>query len=262
MNFQPHINPVYPPNNNLIFEEWFSQNIPENTERKFLPVHFTSYWVNHNYGGDLQAHIALQDFINAQDISVKWYAVLQYDDGPMIDLSRLDIKVFGSGGGHLDVPIPLICQPHPNVPCGTRSVFASFAGAQNHPIRKRLFNFRTRPGYEMPRRPIKIQQYCELMAKSVFALCPRGYGASSFRICEALQFGAIPVYISDEFIIPQGLDFSKYGVIIKSDDLPHLNDILRAFRPAEIAAMQRNGQYIYQNYYTYEGCRKLIIENL
>ena len=35
------------------------------------------------------------------------------------------------------------------------------------------------------------------MANSKIALCPRGYGGSSFRFYEAMQLGAIPFLIGD-----------------------------------------------------------------
>ncbi|KAJ1465033.1 hypothetical protein T484DRAFT_1866809, partial [Baffinella frigidus] len=37
----------------------------------------------------------------------------------------------------------------------------------------------------------------DVTAASVFSLAPRGNGASSFRIFEALEHGSVPVYIYD-----------------------------------------------------------------
>lgn len=261
MNFQPHINTDYPPGNTLIFEEWFAQNLPDN-ERRFMPVFFTSFYVNNGYGKSYNANVRLREFIESLDHGRKWYTVLQYDDGPVIDLSKLDCIVFGSGGGRIDIPIPLICQPHPDVPRGTRTVFAGFAGGMTHPIRKQLLHFRNRPGFEIHRKAIPIKSYCELMARSTFALCPRGYGLTSFRICEALQFGAIPVYISDHYIIPKGLDFNDYGVLVHSSDVPRLEKILRNLSAQELKNKRKRGEEIYRDFYTYEGCRNLIINNL
>jgi len=45
--------------------------------------------------------------------------------------------------------------------------------------------------------PAYVQNYAETLCRSVFALCPRGYGRTSFRMYEAMQLGAIPVYIYD-----------------------------------------------------------------
>ena len=46
------------------------------------------------------------------------------------------------------------------------------------------------------------RRFVELMSRSVFALCPRGYGRTSYRMYEALQLGCIPVYIHDEPWLP------------------------------------------------------------
>ena len=45
-------------------------------------------------------------------------------------------------------------------------------------------------------------RYAEVMRESVFALAPGVYGITSFRLYEAMAFGCIPVYISDEFTTP------------------------------------------------------------
>ena len=53
------------------------------------------------------------------------------------------------------------------------------------------------------------ESFLDILTRSAFALCPRGYGKTSFRICESLEVGVIPVYIYDDPWIPFGhkLDF-------------------------------------------------------
>jgi len=41
-----------------------------------------------------------------------------------------------------------------------------------------------------------------LLADSVFGLCPEGFGHHSFRLLESMMFGAIPVVLSDEYVLP------------------------------------------------------------
>ena len=36
------------------------------------------------------------------------------------------------------------------------------------------------------------------MRDSLFSLCPRGYGPTSFRLYESIQLGSIPVYIAED----------------------------------------------------------------
>jgi len=263
-DFQYPIRVEYPPNNLIIFEEWFAANyIKTDNERIYLPIMWTSYYVNHKYGKDMKALRNLQKFIDSLDRSKKYYTVLQYDDGILNDISRLDIKVFGSGGGRIDFPIPLVTMPHPYNFEGEKDVFCSFAGGITHPMRAALFGMYTgKSGYQMEREILPIKDYCHLMGRSVFSLNPRGYGKTSFRICEALQFGAIPVYISDEFIIPGHKDFNEYGVLIHSDQINEIDDILKSISPDQIISKQEAGKRIYEEMFTFEGCKKLILDNL
>lgn len=267
--FRPTIKVEYPPNNKTIFEEWFSQNVEtflESTHREYLPIHWTSYYVNHGYGKDQKALSELQQFIDSLDTDKKYYTVLQYDDGILNDISRLDIKVFGSGGGRIDFPIPLVTMPHPYTFDSRRDVFCSFSGGMTHPIRNKivqLFHRSHGPNvFNIFTKPLPIRDYCEQMARSVFALAPRGYGKTSFRICEALQYGAIPCYISDEFIIPGHKDFNEYGVLIHSDQISDIDDILKSISVDQIVSKQETGKRIYQEMFTFEGCKKLILDNL
>lgn len=262
MNFKQSINTVYPPNNFQIFEEWFSDHFVETAkDRVYLDIWWTSFYVNHNYGKDLNANRELQNYIDSLDKTKKHFTVLQYDDGILNDISGLDIKVFGSGGGRIDFPIPLITMPHPYTFDVRRDTFASFAGSMTHSIRRQMMAF-YRHRYKLNKTNIGIRDYCEQMARSVFALCPRGYGESSFRICEALQYGAIPIYISDKFIIPGNIDFNEYGVLVHSSELRQLDKILKGFSADEIRSKQEAGRDIYKRVYTFEGCKKLILDNL
>ena len=59
----------------------------------------------------------------------------------------------------------------------------------------------------------------------MFTLCPRGYGPTSFRLYESINLQSIPVYISDEFILPfqNVVDWEKLAIILQEDEI-HLLD--------------------------------------
>jgi hypothetical protein len=258
--FRPHIKVEYPPGNRKIFEEYFNETQVVHIEREQLPINWTSYYVNHQYGKDRRKIQELQEFINSLDKSKKYFTVLQYDDSILNNISGLDIKVFGSGGGRIDSPIALLTAPHPyNFP-KDKPVFCSFSGSITHSIREQIV--RLYKNKFTIKKGLPIKPYCELMARSTFSMCPRGYGKTSFRICEALQYGAIPVYISDDFIIPYGRDFNEYGVLIHSDQIRDVEKILRSFTREQIAQKQEAGRKIYEELYTFEGARKWILENI
>jgi hypothetical protein len=259
--FKPHHPFEYPTNNHTTFEEWFAdQPIPE-TERKYLPVFWTSYYCKHQYGKNKKKMQDLQVFINS--LREKYWTIVQYDDSIINKLTHLDVKIYGMGGGRIDYPLPLICQPHPYKFEVERNIFASFYGANNHQIRKDLFLlYGVKGNYLISSIKVPISKYCETMARSIFALCPRGYGQSSFRICEALQYGAIPVYISDHFIIPFNKDFNEYGVTIHIDQVHNLDKILSDIPLCDIYKKREAGKKAYAEMFTYEGCYKQIIETL
>lgn len=253
--FQPFIKVAYPPGNDQIFEEWLIENFDH---PDYLPINWCAYQVNNNYGKSTKAMVAMQRFINSLPANRPYFTVTQYDDGPLAELRRLDMTVFGSGGGRIDFPIPLICKPHGRHN-NKRDIFASFIGSITHPIRKKMC--------ETTKTYIKtdhqhIEDFCNILSRSVFALCPRGYGLSSFRICEALEQGSIPVYISDRFIIPGNIDFENYGVLIHSSRVEEVDQILSSISPEEIAKKQVYGRMIYEKMFTFEGCRQLIIDNI
>lgn len=264
--FRPHIRVDYPPNNDLIFEEWFFKNIRFSErmgfdgKRTYLPIFWTSYYVNHNYGNDKVKLQELQDFINSLDKSKKYFTIVQYDDGILNDVSGIDLKVFGMGGGHYDYPLPLIAKPHPYSFTSQRDIFCNFMGGLTHQIRKDLLGVAKRAGYLVSTSSMPIEQYCLNLSRSVFTLAPRGYGVTSFRLMEAVQYGSIPVYISDHKMVPHNLAFD-YGVIIDPHDIPNIDKILRSFTPEQIAEKQEKLKAAYE-IFTYEYCKEAILKNI
>lgn len=253
--FQAPIKAEYPPDNKIIFEQWLIDNIGEYPgDRIYLPINWCGFFVNHNYGKNRTAMQSLQRFLNGIDRSKKYWTCTQYDLGILSNINHLDIKVYGSGGGRIDFPIPLVCQPH-GVQVSEREYWASFAGSMTHPIRKEMLNIK-RAKIVTDHMPIK--EYCKLMSESIFVLAPRGFGLTSFRICEALEQGCVPIYISDEFIQPFNIDFNDYGILTKLDDL----ETLFCISNEEIDQKLARGREIYRDYFTYEGLRKRIIETL
>jgi hypothetical protein len=100
------------------------------------------------------------------------------------------------------------------------------------------------------------------MSQSIFTLAPRGFGANSFRIAEAMQYGSIPVYISDEFILPFGVDFNRFGVLIEQNDAGRIEQVLELITPIEIIEKQNNLPGYYNEYYSFEGNMNSIKQSL
>ena len=67
--------------------------------------------------------------------------------------------------------------------------------------------------------------YVDVMRRSLFILCPRGYGSSSYRFFEALKIGRVPVVLSDAGFPPVGPDWGTCAVFIREaevEQIPHV----------------------------------------
>lgn len=268
MEFRPPMPIRYPEDNSRIFEiEYFlqSDSMPELPKtfdgRVYLPILWTSYYVVNNYGKNQVSIMKLQAFIDSLPRNLKYYTIVQYDDGILNDISELDIIVFAMAGNRIDYALPLICQPHAWTFEVPKKFIANFVGNDNHPIRTNLIRTtRLASRYYVNGRRLDLPDFCELLAKSTFTLCPRGYGATSFRIMEALQQGSIPVYISDFHILPHNsiIPFTEYGVIIHPEEVKDIVKILKSIPDEKIDAMRNAGKKAYQELYTYDSNIKII----
>ena len=260
--FQPHINPVYPPNNFLIFEEWFAQNYKGcNTDRVLLPFFPTSFWVNNDYAQDKVAKQEAQDYIDSLSNDTKYFGICQYDDGFLIDWKGKDVLEFNMSK-KIGVELPLLCMPHPYKFHSEKKWLANFVGSPTHPIREHARLLSNNQEYFISFDRMDIESYCRVMHESIFTLCFRGYGLNSFRCAESIQYGSIPVMISDEFILPSWVNFEEFGVLIKAEDANRIDEILSAIEPEEVINKQSRLQDIYEKYYTYEGCKNEIIKSI
>jgi hypothetical protein len=102
------------------------------------------------------------------------------------------------------------------------------------------------------------------MERSIFTLCPRGYGATSFRICEALQHGSIPIYVYDKPWIPwkDEFDFNKIGILIDESEIEDIPKIIKSKTEKDLVQYIKNAQQIYMDYFSFEGCSRQIINKL
>lgn len=259
--FTEQIGVAYPPGNKPIFEEWFSENYKGcNTDRELIPFFPTSYWVNNDYGNNAQSKLELQNYIDSLDIRKKWFCICQYDDGVMVDWKGLDVLEFNMSK-KVGIEIPLICQPHPYKFNTEKKYFASFVGGRTHPIRNELEKFKDLEDWYISFDPHSIEDYCRILHESVFALCPRGYGANSFRTTESLQYRTTPIYISDYFIGVFDADFNEFGLKVDSNDIGRLPKILDS-NCLDLMDKQTDIKHYYNEYYSYEGCFKNIIKSL
>jgi hypothetical protein len=260
---RPIINTTYPPENEILFEKWFSHHyLGDVSEREYLPIHYTAYQVNNNYGQDKAAMQKLQDYVDTLPNNKKYHTICQYDNGVGVDWKGKDVLEFNmSLNGENMYPLPLLCQPHSfDFAEEPKEYIANFIGNKTHPIRNQLEQLQNKEGYYISFQQHSIEDYCRKIYKSIFTLCPRGYGVNSFRINEAMQYGSIPIYISDEFIHPHNIPFNTYGFTIA--DGVDVFEYISSITPLQIYEKQERLKEYYEKLYTYQANFDLIIEHL
>jgi Exostosin family len=89
-------------------------------------------------------------------------------------------------------------------------------------------HYRHWSGEQPPAEQSKQQQvYVETMLASKFILCPRGAGAASIRLFEAMELGCAPVVIADSWIPVDGVDWS-FCLFVKESQIFEMDAIIRA----------------------------------
>lgn len=247
----------YPSDNTNEFERWFFDNVnPEEIKgRIYLPVFWTSFYVKNKYGKNKIAIADLQRFLNQIDKTKKYFTIVQYDDGILNNIANMDLKIFSMAGGRIDYPLPLICEPHKFKFDVEKDIFCSFVGAVTHHCRREIINNLSHlDGYYITDRKMPISEYCKVLARSKYVLCPRGYGKTSFRIMEALQYGAIPVYISDVHVFPH--NDKTLSINLSPVQIPDIPSILNNFK------YDHDPVNIFEKYFTYESNKKIILEKI
>lgn len=258
---------LYPVDNYKDSECWLAENIKDEeikSDRIYLRIFWTSFYKNNcNYGNDKNGIKILQNYLDTLDTSKRYFTIISWDDGILNDISHLDIKVFSMAGGRKDYGLPLICQPHKILFDNKKDIFCSFVGRITNPIRQEIVNAYTgKEGYYVSTKNHSLPEYCRVLSRSVFTLAIRGYSATSFRIMEAIEYNSIPVYVSDLFYEPHGVEFNSYGIKIHSSDYKNIDEILRSISKEEIEAKQKGLSEIFGRLYSFEGNKKLILENI
>lgn len=277
---------AYPEHSTTGIEQYFYQfaerRLDLQTTLPYLPI----FWTANYFGQQREERSAtLHAVQRAQQVldslaGLSCFTVVQADE--IYEHVPASVTVFGAGGdGH--IPIPLLTDPC--APSGrARDVLCSFVGAvevggAGARIRRRMMALMTgRPGFEMHARPWQntpewyasphcvngqeyVRSYRDLLSRSIFTLCPRGYGPTSFRLYEAIQTGSIPVYIADEFWLPftDELDWTAFALIVHEDDLPAVPDLIGGMSASTITRMQERLAEVAATHFNLESaCERIV----
>ena len=248
----------------FFYQKWV-ENRPSGIRRQYLPIFWT-----HQYTRRVAKIKRMQQFINTINRSLVGpaFTIVQHADGIFQNKVPERVLVFGAGGVG-DIPIPLIYEMPASKPA-PRITFAHFSGGfgrynDRTKVRsKMLLTLKNHEGFAIHNSLKGNQPVHETMQQCVFALCPRGFGKTSFRLYEAMFYGAIPVYIYDDPWLPYTdiLNWSEFSVQCHISDIGRLPDILRNHTDADIRRKQQRLKEVVPEYFTLESTYHQIIRTL
>jgi hypothetical protein len=257
---------TYPPfKNGLYMEEYFFNHTKKiHTNRKYIPALWTNFQIEPWFKSKQnEMQLSLNDWLSKNPSPNGYFTVVQYDDGPLLQLPPNTI-IYGACSG--DIPLPLIYQDNNhtlvNLPKKTfseKSVLCSFVGniTSNsvYPnVRQVMFDMFTNNSlFEMinsggwsPSVNGNLQKiFIDTTINSKFAFAPRGYGRSSFRFFECFLLGTIPIYIwNDVKWLPfqNVIDYDKLCIVIHISKITEVENIIK-----NVDENQYNNMWNYYN---------------
>lgn len=232
-------------------------------QRLYLPISWTNC---HQKCSNIEKD-RLRQYIQELDVSKQYFTVLQIDRGlhhyalEILFDDDLDLMIFCSGGiTHgkkiTNVPIPLLKERLSPEGVDEKKHLISFLGSITHPVREELEEL-YRDKYYFN----KSDDWKRIIEQSTFSLCPRGFGATSFRLYEAIQLNSIPIYVWEEdLMLPFSdvLDWNSFSIILHRSEIESLPDKVMKIDQAK---MQDHLDMV-QTCFTYEYTSNYIFQKL
>ena len=159
---------------------------------------------------------------------------------------------------------------------------AAFDGVDTHPVRQRLaaavlnhadiaYGLVCRSGYADSPPPVRLDfdddeaapstgicrlepekgDWGERLARAWFGFVPRGDSLFTYRLMEVVSAGAIPVIVSDGWILPfdELVDWERVGVVVREDDLEGVVERLRDISIEERLRMREELAVLWGKYF-------------
>lgn len=272
----------YPPTNNspnfesFFFKKFNSSSV--NLSIEYLPIQWTNYFVENNYGNDLTE---INNFLSSYiDKKINYFTITQFAGGPLVSLKNT--LVF-SMGGMFNTPkehslkiiyLPLVYEGMKKEINDVKEYKVGYIGRKTHPLRikieKKLGNnhnyfIKNLDSMKSEFSNSESEDYINNIKKSYFTLCPRGYGPTSFRLYESIIYGSIPIYISDEFILPfkEFINWEKLAILIKPREINKIPKIVdKLLESKKYQEMLDYGEFCFDSYFNFDFMYKYVIEKV
>ncbi len=229
----------------------------------YLPAYWTRWHVTHDYG---QAGLSeLQQEVNRQIVDdSRTFTICQYDDGPLVNLGSATVFL-ASRKSDTGIDIPLLSTPHKKPffkP--SKKYLASFIGRiSTHTIRDDMFTeLRNRKDVYIFDGHKTTDYFIKQTISSDIALCPRGYGGSSFRFFEAMNLGVPPFLIGDIDTRPfkKWINWDEISFYAKS--ALELNGILDSISTNELRSMGKRVSAVYKAKFAFQKWCSYVLKEL
>lgn len=250
----------------LLIEEYVLKYLTEHkdeikTEMVYLPILWTSYLCTN--GGNSRE---LQEFYDNLPKDKTYFTIVQYDDGTRINMPNC--VVFSCCANNpsalKDIPIPVLCDRHFQKRNEDYEYLISFIGRIGAKVRPKMFEeLQGKENFHIHESAGNTDLFLEYLKKTLFSLCPRGYGITSFRMYESMELGCIPIYIvcdDDPHWIPfaDKIDWNKLAILLKESEIHKIDNIIKNMSKEEIAERLKYVEECYNEFFTLEGAAKNI----
>ncbi|KAH8584353.1 exostosin family [Cryptosporidium sp. chipmunk genotype I] len=253
----------------------------------YIPIFWTSIQRNRvEFNVKKEWYNKSQNVLNSLNNETLYFTVLQDAEGfkksKLKFMSMSNLIVFNAGGattGFKQVPIPLIKGELQYEGLNAeKDIWLSSTIVKRHfPVRKKLFEtfayynitdeiLDKMNSFEMfgnnTKQFIHYQgdQFKQIIQRSTFHLCPRGFGRTSFRLYESVQLGTIPIYIWDDINwIPYGNLMERLGIIIHVSQIEDIFDILNSLSKDELRFKFEQIKK-FKHWFTYLGITNYILK--
>ena len=230
----------------------------------YLPIFWTDYYIKHKleYGNPSSE---IQNYLDKQlNPAKKYFTIIQSDLGCQEKLPK-NVLIF-SAGGVGDIPIPLLKGRFKAKARQRRDILCSFMGSvtaasDRTGVRSKIHKvLQAKEGFYFGKGD--STEFINITSRSIFALCPRGMGRTSFRLYEVMQLGAIPIYIWDDaewLPYKDKLNWDEFSVSINIKDIEKLPELIDSYTSRAIKQKQEKAKELCREYFTLEGtCNQIV----
>lgn len=246
----------------LLDNELTTKN-PKGTDLHYLPVFWTRYWINNNFGKfdsfDLRNYLT-----HYEDDQNNLFTICQYDDGPLTNLNFGKGLFLSSRKTESGSDAPLLATKLPFTLTPEKKYLATFIGRiETHEIRKDIAKvFSNKKRYYVSQETHSPREYKRIIKSGLACLAPRGYGGNSFRFYEAMQLGVCPILIGDLDTRPfkNAIPWDKFSFFVRNSE--EALEVLEKKSISELEKMGMQAQKIYESNLKFGKWPRLLIDEL